>query len=120
MSRWATLRSVLRRSWPIVREPGVSALDRPSHPEGDDFGSVHNPSFCAVPSILGTNHVVDVALGTQSTNSSTVVAAIEVQSLDLTEQSTHVGCVESRRKENCVVTVGPVGGPTDRYALTVG
>ena len=68
----------------------------------------------------GADDVADAVLSAVFTNGRTVVAAVEMERLDVEEKAARLGGVEGRCEQNGVVVVRTVGRPTDRDAPSVG
>ena len=58
--------------------------------------------------------------GDEAADDAVVVAAVEVQRLDVGEQATFGGGGEGGFEQDAVVAVGAVGGPADGDAVAVG
>lgn len=100
----------------VVREPRVGALDGPSHSEGDGFRFRRGALFA----FACTDQVVDTGASDEDPDRLVVVASVEVQRLDVSNESTVGNGVEGRFEQDHVVTVRPVNGPPDRDAVPVG
>ena len=98
-----------------VRQPRVGAFDGPSHPEWGGGFVLGGAAW----SSAGADDVVDAPVGGAGPDGAAVIAAVEVQGLDVGEQAA-VGCrVEGGGEQNLVVAVGAVGAPTHRDAGAV-
>lgn len=104
---------------PEVGQPRVGPFDRPAHPERNALAAP-SPGGVVRPS-LGADEVVDPpVVANLVANRQLVVAAVEVQGLDLDEQTAAVEPVECRFQQDAVVAVRSGGLPAQRDAVAVG
>ena len=103
-----------------VGEPAVRPLDWPAQPEGDgQLRRLHSGAL-ELATLTGADDVADAVLSAVFTNGRTVVAAVEMERLDVEEKAARLGGVEGRGEQNGVVAVRTAGRPTDRDAPSVG
>ena len=100
---------------PVVREPRVGALNGPSHPEGRGFRFRRGASFA----FAGTDQVVDAGVSDEDSCWLVVVATVEVEGVDVGNESTVGDGVESGSEQDHVMPVRSVDGPPDRDPVPV-
>ncbi len=99
----------------VVREPRVGAFDDPAQAEGHGPRRGVGAAFVA----FLDGQVVESEGGQSVPDDGVVVAAIEVQRVDVGEQPVGCDVVEGGLEESDVVAVGAVDGPADRRAVTL-
>lgn len=102
--RWATVRSVLRRSCPKFDNHELVRSTGQRMPRGTGLVPVAvpaGPATCA-------HEVVDAEPCDEAAGDAAVVAAVEVQGLHLAEQAPFRDGVEGRLQHDAVVAVGAV------------
>jgi hypothetical protein len=101
----------------VVRQPRVGALDDPAQSEAQWALGVRAAGVRDHAALDA--HVAESELGELGADLGVVVAPVEVQRLDVAEQTCCCDVLEGRPKELDVVAVGTVDGPANRDAVGV-
>ena len=100
----------------MVRQPTVGVFDGPAHPEWNrkfERGGARRP-------LLRTDQIFDPVLGNTVADAAVVLAAIEMQRLDINDQAALLSCGEGRFEQDHVVAVRAVDCPPEWHTGPVG
>lgn len=99
-----------------VRQPAVGPLHGPTHPEWDRQLLVGRATL-ALPR---AHHVIEAQVCAERSGDAVVVAAVEVQGLDVNQEPAAIDRVKGGLQQDAVVAVRSALFPADRDSVSVG
>ena len=98
----------------VVRQPGVGGFDDPAQPERDGLGSVIAGLAAALDDVI-----VETGSAELASDLGVVVAAVEMDGVDLVEPAVRGDGIDGGLQQADVVAVRAVDRPAERDAVTV-